>query len=137
MQTFWQDIRFALRQLRKSPVFAATAILTLAIGIGANAAISTLIDDAMLRSLPILRPDELVTALFTKSRSATIQGINTSIPPVTPIGFTGMIRDSTRTTVSGKIARSFGGGEVTANAVFEELWILGAFHETVVGIESL
>ena len=64
MQTFWQDIRFALRQLRKSPVFAATAILTLAIGIGANAAIFTLIDDAMLRSLPVLRPDELVTVGF-------------------------------------------------------------------------
>ena len=64
MQTFWQDIRFALRQLRKSPVFAATAILTLAIGIGANAAIFTLIDDAMLRSLPTLRPDELVTVGF-------------------------------------------------------------------------
>jgi predicted permease len=64
MQTLWQDIRFALRQLRKSPVFAATAILTLAIGIGANAAIFTLIDDAMLRSLPVLRPDELVTVGF-------------------------------------------------------------------------
>jgi hypothetical protein len=48
MQTFWQDICFALRQLRKTPVFAATAILTLAIGIGANAAIFTLIDGAML-----------------------------------------------------------------------------------------
>jgi putative ABC transport system permease protein len=48
MQTFWQDIRFALRQLRKSPVFAATAILTLAIGIGANTAIFALIDDAIL-----------------------------------------------------------------------------------------
>jgi putative ABC transport system permease protein len=64
MQTLWQDIRFALRQLRKSPVFAATAILTLAIGIGANAAIFTLIDDAMLRSLPVQRPDELVTVGF-------------------------------------------------------------------------
>jgi predicted permease len=64
MQTLWQDIRFALRQLRKSPVFAATAILTLAIGIGANAAIFTLIDDAMLRSLPVQRPNELVTVGF-------------------------------------------------------------------------
>jgi predicted permease len=70
MQTFWQDIRFALRQLRKSPVFAATAILTLAIGIGANAAIFTLIDDAMLRSLPVQRPDELVTVGF-KSQKMT------------------------------------------------------------------
>jgi macrolide transport system ATP-binding/permease protein len=68
MQTFWQDIRFALRQLRKSPVFAATAILTLAIGIGANAAIFTLIDDAMLRSLPVQRPDELVTVGFKNQK---------------------------------------------------------------------
>ena len=58
MPTFWQDNRFALRQVRKSPVFPATAILTLAVGIGENAAIFTLIDDAMLRSLPVLRPDE-------------------------------------------------------------------------------
>ncbi|HEX4021385.1 MAG TPA: ADOP family duplicated permease [Acidobacteriaceae bacterium] len=64
MQTLWQDIRFALRQLRKSPIFAATAILTLAIGIGANAAIFTLIDDAMLRTLPIPQPDHLVTVGF-------------------------------------------------------------------------
>jgi predicted permease len=64
MQAFWQDIRFALRQLRKSPVFTITAILTLAIGIGANAAIFTLIDDALLRSLPVARPDELVTVGF-------------------------------------------------------------------------
>ena len=64
MHTFWQDVRFALRQLRKSPLFAATAILTLAIGIGANAAIFTLIDDSLLRSLPVWRPDELVTVGF-------------------------------------------------------------------------
>jgi putative ABC transport system permease protein len=56
MRTFWQDIRFALQQLCKPPVFAAKAILTLAIRIGANAAIFPLIDDAMLRSLPVLRP---------------------------------------------------------------------------------
>src|ERR1700744_2050678 len=64
MQTLWQDIRFALRQLRKCPGFAATGILTLAVGIGANAAIFTLIDDALLRSLPVLHPDELVTVGF-------------------------------------------------------------------------
>src|ERR1700733_15044489 len=72
MQTFWQDIRFALRQLRKSPVFAATAILTLAIGIGANAAIFTLIDDAMLLSLPVQRPDDLVTVGFKNSKMTEV-----------------------------------------------------------------
>ena len=44
------------------------------------------------------------------------RAVNTAMPPVTPIGFTGMIRDPTRTTVSGKIARSFGSGEVTGKS---------------------
>ena len=74
MQAFWQDIRFAIRQLRKSPVFTVTAILTLAIGIGANAAIFTLIDDAMLRSLPVMRPDEIVTVGFKAPKIPEVVG---------------------------------------------------------------
>jgi hypothetical protein len=53
------------------------------------------------------------------------------MPPVTPIGFTGMIRDPTPTTVSGKIARSFGGGEVTGNPVLQELTSLLLSYEYV------
>ncbi len=60
LENLWADIRFALHQLRKSPGYTLTAILTLAIGIGANAAIFTLIDDIMLRSLPVSHPSELV-----------------------------------------------------------------------------
>ncbi len=64
MQTFWpnlfNDLRYALRQLRKSPVFAATAILTLALGMGANTAIFSLLDQALLRSLPVQDPEQLV-----------------------------------------------------------------------------
>ena len=60
LENLWADLRFALHQLRKSPGYALTAILTLAIGIGANAAIFTLIDDIMLRSLPVSHPSELV-----------------------------------------------------------------------------
>jgi predicted permease len=62
---FWfraalQDLQFALRTLRKSPAFAATAILTLALGIGANTAIFQLLDAVRLRSLPVLDPGSLV-----------------------------------------------------------------------------
>jgi predicted permease len=54
------DFRLALRGLRRSPLFAAVAILSLALGIGANTAIFTLIDQILLRKLPVKAPDELV-----------------------------------------------------------------------------
>jgi predicted permease len=60
LQTVLQDLRFALRTLRKSPLFAATAVLTLALGIGANTAIFQLLDAVRLRSLPVADPASLV-----------------------------------------------------------------------------
>ncbi|HEY1810453.1 MAG TPA: ABC transporter permease [Acidobacteriaceae bacterium] len=54
-----RDVKFALRQLRKSPGFAVAAILTLALGIGATTAVFTLIQQVLLRSLPVAKPGEL------------------------------------------------------------------------------
>src|ERR1700689_2689779 len=53
------DLREALRQLRKAPGFTTTAVVTLALGIGAATAIFTLVHQVMLKSLPVTRPDEL------------------------------------------------------------------------------
>jgi hypothetical protein len=59
MQNLSADIVYALRQFRLSPMFTATAILTLAIGIGGTTAIFSLMDAVMLRSLPVVDPASL------------------------------------------------------------------------------
>ena len=64
-----QDIRFALRQLRKSPGYALVAIITLALGIGANTAIFLLTYSVLLKSLPVPHPSQLIRYTFRKGES--------------------------------------------------------------------
>ena len=63
-ESFAQDLRYGTRQLKQSPGFTLVALLSLALGIGANSAIFQLIDAVRLRTLPVQNPEELVTIDF-------------------------------------------------------------------------
>jgi macrolide transport system ATP-binding/permease protein len=78
MENFLQDVRYSLRQLRKSPGFALTAILILMLGIGASTAIFGFVDAALIRPLPYKDPARLVDV--TESVSVFPHGANLSYP---------------------------------------------------------
>ena len=74
VETFWQDVRYAARMLRRSPLFTAVAIGSLAIGIGANTAIFSLVNAIMLKSLPVPDPQDLRLVLWTGDPRVPIKG---------------------------------------------------------------
>jgi len=79
MRTVLQDLQYGLRQLRNAPVFAVTAILTLALGIGINAAMFSVVDQVLLRSMPFPRANEVVQ-MAVRSESGGFA--STSLPDI-------------------------------------------------------
>ena len=73
MKTLWDDLRFALRVLAKNPVFCAVAVITLALGIGANTAIFSAMNAVLLRSLPVKNADRLVWLRYENQPRETSQ----------------------------------------------------------------
>ncbi len=77
METFWQDVRYGFRMLAKRPALTLIAVVTLALGVGANTAIFSVVDAVLLRPLPYKQPDRLV---FLTEESQQVPGMSISMP---------------------------------------------------------
>ncbi len=93
MSSIFGNLRYALRQLKKSPGFTVTAVLTLALGIGASTAIFSLFDQALLRSLPVRNPQELVLLQFSGDNSGHVNEQGGDHPGAHPYFSYPMYRD--------------------------------------------
>src|SRR5215813_2703556 len=80
MNNFLQDVRYALRTMRKSPGFAAVAIITLALGIGANTAIFTVVNAVFFHSIPVENPKNLVEIFTVDQRKILGLTANNNFP---------------------------------------------------------
>ena len=76
LEHFFSDVRYAVRALRKTPSFTITAVLTLAFGIGVNAALFSLYDKVALRALPMKEPENLVLIAGSNNQGSSAHGFN-------------------------------------------------------------
>jgi hypothetical protein len=82
LESLWRDCRHAGRMLRKNPTFAAAVVVTLALGLGATTAIFSLMDQVLLRSLPVAHPEELVMFENPGPFPGRVMGVNTFSYPM-------------------------------------------------------
>jgi predicted permease len=85
MEVLFQDIRYGLRMLRKKPAFTMVAVLTLALGVGANTAIFSIVNAVLLRALPFRSPDRLVRIIFNNP-GVGLRDIPFSVPELDDLG---------------------------------------------------
>ncbi len=136
--TFASDVRFALRGLSKAPLFSAVAVLSLALGIGANTAIFSLIDQLMLRLLPVTNPTELVLLDSNGNHLGSSRGANSfSYPMYQDFAARNQVFSGVLCRVATPISMSFSGrterasGEMVSGSYFQVLGTGAAVGRTI------
>jgi predicted permease len=131
LETLLQDLRFGILMFRKSPGFTAAAVLTLGLGIGANTAIFHLIDAVRLRSLPVSRPQELVSVQIKGGNRGF--GVNAGNEFFLTYPLWEQIRDHQKS-LSGAFAwnsRDFSVGQGSQAKSVTGLWVSGEIFSTL------
>ena len=100
MTTLFQDVRYGLRVLWKSPGFTIVAVLSLALGVGANTAIFSIVNAVLLRSLPFSHPDRLVK-IVANNRGVGAQDIGLSVPELDDLRTRADVFDQVTATLGG------------------------------------
>jgi predicted permease len=130
MSSTAQDLRYALRGMRRSPAFAAAAVLSLALGIGANTAIFTLVDAVLLRSLPVRNPQQLVQLVVPQPNGESAQAF--PYPLVRALAEHSEIFSG----LAGFSSVTFDVGDPSAPMKTPGAWVTGAYYETL-GVEPV
>jgi putative ABC transport system permease protein len=132
IETLWQDLRYGARLLRRNPTFAAVAILTLALGTGANTAIFQLVDAVRLRSLPVDHPEQLAEVRIVKSPNGRTGSFMGRWPMLTyPLYLEIKNRQQVFADLIAWSATSFDLAQGGEEQPTQSLWVTGNFFSTL------
>jgi putative ABC transport system permease protein len=132
IETLWQDLRYGARLLRRNPTFAAVAILTLALGTGANTAIFQLVDAVRLRTLPVEHPEQLAEVRIVKAPNGRTGSFMGRWPMLTyPLYLEIKDRQQVFTDIIAWSATSFDLAQGGEEQPTQSLWVTGNFFSTL------